>query len=90
MRFYVMAVQHNKEKNAENRTVPVGFDDEFEARTNFYDTLAKDRKNQTLDWGVVYLLDNMGNNPLERERWDRPQPEPTPENNEIVDEVPTE
>lgn len=60
-RFYVMFVQHNKEADAENRTVPVAFDEIKKAYQKYYDQLAKDMNNSTLDWSVGYILDNFGN-----------------------------
>lgn len=59
-RFYVMFVQHNKEVNAENRTVPKGFDKLNEAYQAFYEQLGKDMKNATLDWSVGFILTNNG------------------------------
>lgn len=77
-RYYVMAVQHNKEKNAENRTVPSAFDDRKQALQKFHEVLGNDMKNATLDWSVVYLLSNHGG--IEQwERWEDPEPEPAEE-----------
>lgn len=60
-RYYVMFVQHNKEAQAENRTIPSGFDSIKDAYQKYYEQLAKDMKNVTLDWSVGYILDNFGN-----------------------------
>ena len=60
MRYYVAAIQHNKNAQAENRTAPTGYNDEFEAETGFYDRLATDRKDSTLDWGIAVLFSTDG------------------------------
>lgn len=81
MRFYVSAIQHNKEKDAENRVAPTGYDDEFVAETAFYDKYATDRKNDTLDWGVIVFFSTEGVRDFKF--WQRPVqntiPEQTPE-----------
>ena len=60
MRFYVAAIQHNKDAQAENRTAPTGYNDQFAAETAFYERIATDRKDQTLDWGVAVLFSTEG------------------------------
>ena len=78
-RFYVVFVQHNKEADAENRTVPSAFDTKKEAEQKWHEQLGKDMKNATLDWGVGYILDNFGNL-LEHKYWvDEESEEPTEE-----------
>jgi hypothetical protein len=67
-RFYVMFVQHNKDANAENRTIPSAYDDLLLARQKFHEQLGKDMKNATLDWSIGYILDNFGNK-IESEYW---------------------
>lgn len=67
-RFYVVFVQHNKEVDAENRTVPSAYDDLLLARQKFHEQLGKDMKNETLDWSIGYILDNFGNK-IESEYW---------------------
>jgi hypothetical protein len=61
MRFYVVAIQHNKEKDAENRTVPKAFDDEKAALAEYYRQLGADLNNKTLDWGILWILNSEGN-----------------------------
>lgn len=68
MRYYVVVVQHNKEKNAENRSVPKAFDTLNEAKQAFYEQLGKDMANTTLDWSVAYIMDSDGNVRL-TEKW---------------------
>ena len=67
-RFYVMFVQHNKQADAENRTVPVAYDDEKSAKQKFHEQMGQDMKNSTLDWSVGYILDNFGNR-IHSEYW---------------------
>lgn len=67
-RFYVMFVQHNKEVDAENRTVPLAFNDLKSAYQKYYEQLGKDMKNATVDWSVGYILDNFGNK-IESKYW---------------------
>ena len=74
-RYYVMFVQHNKEVNAENRTVPSAFDSVNQALQKFHEQMGSDMKNQTLDWSVGYILDNLGN-VYRTERWTETPEEP--------------
>lgn len=75
-RFYVVFIQHNKEVDAENRTVPSAFDDLKAAYQKYYEQLGKDMKNSTLDWSVGYILDNFGNK-IDSKYWtDIEEPEP--------------
>jgi hypothetical protein len=67
-RFYVVFVQHNKEADAENRTVPSAFDNLKDAYQKYYEQLGKDMKNATLDWSVGCILDNFGNK-IESKYW---------------------
>ena len=61
MRFYVLAVQYNREAQAENRTVPKAFDNRNEAIAEFHSQLAKDMKNTTLGWSLCMVInDAMG------------------------------
>lgn len=71
MRFYVSAIQHNKNAQAENRTAPTGYNTQFDAETAFYDCLATDRKEATLDWGVVVLFSQDG--VLNFKKWQKPE-----------------
>lgn len=76
-RFYVVFVQHNKEVDAENRTVPLAFDDLKSAYQKYYEQLGKDMKNSTLDWSVGYIQDNFGNK-IESKYWTDIEEEPEP------------
>lgn len=67
-RYYVVFVQHNKEANAENRTVPSAFDTINEALQKFHEQMGNDMKNKTLDWSVGFILDSTGGL-LQTERW---------------------
>lgn len=68
MRYYVTAIQHNKEKDAENRIVPFAFDTLNEAKQKFHEILGNDMKNATLDWSVCYLFTSEGTM-IMSERW---------------------
>ena len=85
-RFYVMFVQHNKEADAENRTVPSAFDDLLLARQKFHEQLGKDMKNETLDWSIGYILDNFCNK-IESEYWTNIVEEPEEEPTEVSEET---
>lgn len=74
-RFYVMSVQHNKEKQAENRTVPKAFDDIHEATAEFHRQLGSDMKNDTLDWSMCVVINNQGVI-HKSEYWEEAKPEP--------------
>lgn len=82
-RFYVVFIQHNKEVDAENRTVPPAFDNLKDAYQKYYEQLGKDMKNATLDWSVGYIQDNFGNK-IESKYWSdvTEEPEEEPEKQE--------
>lgn len=77
MRFYVLAIQYNREKEAENRTVPKAYDTKDDAIAEWHSQLAKDMKNDTLGWSLCMVIDVFGN-VIAKERWTRAV-EPTPE-----------
>lgn len=74
MRYYVVSVQHNKEKDAENRSVPKVFDTELQARQAFHAQLGDDMSNTTLDWSVCMIFTDIGS-VIASERWEVPKPE---------------
>ena len=78
MRYYVVSVQHNKEKDSENRSVPKAFDTELQARQAFHAQLGSDMGNAVLDWSVCMVFTELGS-VIASERWEAPVPEPTPE-----------
>ena len=102
MRYYVVSVQHNKEKDSENRSVPKAFDTELQARQAFHAQLGSDMSNATLDWSVCMIFTDIGS-VIASERWEAPEqeiaetpveeapvPEPTSETTEaeiITEEV---
>ena len=49
MRYYVVSVQHNKKKGAENRGVPRVFDTELQARQAFHAQLGSDIARQEIN-----------------------------------------
>lgn len=79
-RFYVFSVQYNKEKHAENRTVPLAYDEYEKAVQKFHEVLSNDMKNPTLGWSLCMVIGDNGA-PLRNERWDAPVEE-TPETGE--------
>ena len=81
MRYYVVSVQHNKEKDAENRSVPKVFDTELQARQAFHSQLGSDMGNEVLDWSVCMIFTDIGS-VIASERWEAPESEPTPESTE--------
>lgn len=60
MRFYVLAIQYNKEKEAENRTAPKAFDTLNKAKAEYHAQLTKDYNNATLGWSLVMIIDSNG------------------------------
>lgn len=74
MRYYVVSVQHNKDKDAENRSVPKAFDTELQARQAFHAQLGSDMSNATLDWSVCMIFTDIGS-VIASERWEK-EPEP--------------
>ena len=85
MRYYVVSIQHNKEKDAENRSVPKAFDTELQARQAFHAQLGSDMSNATLDWSVCMIFTDIGS-VIASERWEAPTPEPTNTETETVTE----
>lgn len=75
MRYYVIAIQHNKGADAENRSVPKAYDDKLTARQEFHRQLGVDMNNNTLDWGVVSILNSDGYLEV-TEKWEAPVFEP--------------
>lgn len=60
MRYYVLAIQHNKEKDAENRTAPKAYDKRDDAVAEYHRQLSVDMKNDTLDSTLVMLINSTG------------------------------
>lgn len=60
MRFYVLAIQYNNEKEAENRTAPKAFDTLNDAKREFHSQLSKDMGNVTLGWSLVMIINSDG------------------------------
>ena len=87
MRYYVIAIQHNWEANAENRTAPKAFDTKNEALAEFHTQIGKDIKNATLDWSLAMIINSDGG-VEDAERYWGPEKVPAPEP-EVVEE-PTE
>ena len=77
MRYYVVSIQHNKEKDAENRSVPKAFDTELQARQAFHAQLGDDMSNTALDWSVCMIFTDIGS-VIASERWEAPESEPVP------------
>lgn len=73
MRYYVVSVQHNKEKDSENRSVPKAFDTELQARQAFHAQLGSDMGNAVLDWSVCMIFTDIGS-VIASERWEAPEP----------------
>ena len=78
MRYYVVSVQHNKDKDTENRSVPKAFDTELQARQAFHAQLGSDMGNAVLDWSVCMIFTDIGS-VIASERWEALEPEPTTE-----------
>ena len=72
MRYYVVSVQHNKEKDTENRSVPKAFDTELQARQAFHAQLGSDMGNAVLDWSVCMIFTDIGS-VIASERWEAPE-----------------
>lgn len=68
MRYYLLTVQHNVEKDAENRVAPKGFNTEEEAVAEFHAQMGKDMKNSTLDWAFSMVVNEFGGI-VKNERW---------------------
>lgn len=58
MRYYVLSIEHNAEKNAENRTAPKAYDKRDDAIRQFYSTMASDMGNASLDWALVMVINS--------------------------------
>ena len=75
MRFYVLSIQYNKEKNAENRTAPKGFDTLDEAVKEFHRQMANDMGNTTLGWSLCMVVNSDGN-VHKMEKWEKKKETP--------------
>lgn len=69
MRYYVTSIQYNKEKEAENRSVPFAFDSLNDAKQKFHEILGSDMKNSTLGWSVAVIFDSNGTM-IMSEKWE--------------------
>lgn len=67
-RYYVFAVQHNKNVNAENRVAPKGYNSWNEALKEFHRQISTDMGNATLDWSFACIIDSDGLM-LKTEKW---------------------
>ena len=72
MRYYVVSVKHNKEKDSESRPVPKAFDTELQARQEFHAQLGSDMSNTVLDWSVCMIFTDIGS-VIASERWEAPE-----------------
>lgn len=70
MRFYVHSIQYNKIAQAENRSVPKAFDTLNEAKTAYHDQLARDHKNETLSWSMVWITSDVSAKPIKEEKYE--------------------
>lgn len=84
MRYYVFAVQYNKDKDAENRTIPKAYDKLNDAVREFHAQLSKDMGNETLGWSLCMVINSEGG--VHRtEKWKREE-EPVVEEEAPVEE----
>lgn len=83
MRYYVLAIQHNMEKDEENRTAPKAFNTLNDAIKAFHKQLADDMGNATLDWSLCMII-NSDCGIYKSEKWVR-EVEPIVE--EVVEKV---
>lgn len=60
MKYYILVIQHNKEKNAENRTAPKMYANRKDAVREFHRQLSEDMANTTLDRSMVLLINSAG------------------------------
>lgn len=81
MRYYLVTIQYNKEKEAENRTAPKAFDTLDEAVCAFHKQMGTDMANPTLGWAMSTIINSDGGQyPKYTEKWERPiEPEIEPE-----------
>lgn len=79
MKYYVVTIQYNKEKKAENREAPKMFLTLEAAEQKFYEQVGKDMANATLG-GSLNILMNSDGGIYETKKWGiMEEPEPTPE-----------
>lgn len=58
MRYYVFAIQFNKDAQAENRTAPKAYDTRNEAIREFHRQLSQDMVNATLGWSICMVVNS--------------------------------
>lgn len=59
-RYYLVTIQYNVVKDAENRTVPKAFDTVEDAVAEFHAQMGKDMKNADLGWALSMVIDSNG------------------------------
>lgn len=60
MKFYLTTIQYNKEKDAENRTVPKAYTTLEAAEADFFEQVGRDMKNTTLGGSLNYVTNSEG------------------------------
>lgn len=58
--YYLVTIQYNKTKGAENKTVPTTFETLEKATAEFHNQIAKDMKNKDIGWSFSVILDGDG------------------------------
>lgn len=58
MRYYIFSVQHNAEKDSENRNAPKAFDSRHDAVKAYHAAIAADMGNTSLDWSITMLINS--------------------------------
>lgn len=72
MRYYLVTIQYNREKKAENRTAPKSFETLNEAIAAFHKQMGADMSNDTLGWAISMVFDMEGII-YKNETWTRPE-----------------
>lgn len=79
MRYYLITIQYNKDKDAENRTIPKAYDTKDEAIAAFHKQMGADMTNPTLGWALNMVINSEGGI-IKNEKWSvTPEPAPEPE-----------
>lgn len=76
MRYYLVTIQYNKDKGAENRTAPKAFDNVDDAIAAFHKQMGNDMTNDTLAWALSMVFNSEGGI-IRNEKWTRPVEEVT-------------
>lgn len=87
MKCYLITIQYNKDKDAENRPQPRMFDDFHRAETAFYKQVGEDMGNASLGGSINMVINSeLGEYADLKKKWGKMEADVQPEEAEAVTE----